>query len=543
MIDAEPDRFNTARMKSFPRTILILAILLSGILYCKKKAIGLRVAKEAASANQPLGRAYAIKNAVALQEGPEIRSKVMATVPIGMQVSILASRVPDKKLPDKAFWYKAQYAAPGAPVVEGYISEREEILRQNFLVFEKATEEAVMTTSAVNMRKTPALNGTVIQTVKNGEVLKITEMSTSGMEIGDKYGYWYVAADDKGVSGYVFGGYLVPGKYADLMQLKESGFKPTSGWVRITAAEVKPYASPQGKDLFNLADAANGGASAFKLESGVIPKGAILRVDGEVSGKGVAEPRYRVWLRQQAEAFFDAHSFYIPASKVNFTRDYYTWSKTSENTMDAALATAINRRVGGDLNLQCTKVASFTTGTDGEARKFLGITVQTGPGFKSPYEESGNEMCWGTMQTVMVLAEEKEGNFTFYGQTKSDSTRFEDLDNDGIPELVSEESNRGGRSVEIFGLRGNRLTSLISWRGDRGDMSCHNFELKDKQITIDYYEYIKEEIAKGSLPQECKYSAAKFSEEFPGLPLKTGSKPFPYFAKLENGKFVQFEPH
>lgn len=163
------------------RNLLLTAAIAAMVftLHCKKKNVAGRAAQQAT--DQAVSTAFAVKSAIAIQDAPSIRAKAIGTLPIGNKVEIFATRVPDQKDPEKVFWYKVKYAPLGAAAdkpampVEGFIPEREEVLRENFLVFEKRTEMisyrdnaqgkseevkeplAVMATTAVNLRKTPAL--------------------------------------------------------------------------------------------------------------------------------------------------------------------------------------------------------------------------------------------------------------------------------------------------------------------------------------------------------------------------------------------------
>ena len=108
-----------------------------------------REAQQAASASAPLSTAFVVKSPIAIQAAPEARAKAVVALPVGSSVEIFGTRVADLKTPDTAFWYKVKFVAPGAAApVEGFVSEREEVLRENFLVFNKKTEERVTTEDA-----------------------------------------------------------------------------------------------------------------------------------------------------------------------------------------------------------------------------------------------------------------------------------------------------------------------------------------------------------------------------------------------------------
>lgn len=522
-------------------------------LACKKKSPGGRLAEEA-KGDQPIANGFAIKSAIAIYDSPEQRAKAIATLPIGNSVMIFATKVPDKKTPDKAFWYRVKYAPltagnPASPV-EGYISEREEVLRQNFLVFvKKDTEKAmsvgpdgketeisgepgVMATTTVNLRKSPALNGAVVRQLKNGEVLKVLAESTASVKVDDKSGQWFLVTDNAGVQGYCYGGYMLTGIHTELAGLSDLGFQFRKGWARLNA-DVKPLRSPQGSNLYNLEEIYLRDGS--KYTSGKLAKGMLLQVDAELTR--APEKRYRAMIRTEMEpGYFQEYKFYIPVAKVNFIKDYYEISKAQPNTIDPKIADDVNRYLGGDLNLECSRIDRFETGGGtGDVRKFVAVHAAVGPAEKIEHE--GRTYCTGLLAQNAVLAEEKDGKLFFMHREQSGDATLDDLDGDGVPELVSEHSHpRGGYSLQIFALRNSKFSPIFEFNDLRGGGYCVNFQFKDKRISVDYSDAYKESLTNPERAGSCDSELEGLVHTFKGLTITHGT---PFKVHFEGGKLVK----
>jgi uncharacterized protein YgiM (DUF1202 family) len=311
-----------------------------------------------------LANAFVVKSAIAMFATPEDRAKAIATLPIGSRLEIFESRIPDKRIPDKAFWYRVKYApltadatTPQTPV-EGYVSEREEVLRDNLMVFEKKTEFqatretepgkfedvkeplAVIATTSLNLRKSPALNAAVIRTLKNGEVLEVREQSAKSVEIDSRRAHWYLLEDEKGEKGYAFGGYLLEGAKSAMLGLKDAGFRFASGWVVPTGKDARIYLGAAGAALLKITGDDYRLPAPWVESKGKLQSNAYVRVDGATT-RGNPQ-RYRLMHRRQVEGdYYETDYYYVDKKAVKFVKDYFTVSKRNLRMKSINLSAAI----------------------------------------------------------------------------------------------------------------------------------------------------------------------------------------------------------
>lgn len=512
---------------------------------CKKKQVAGRVAQSAT--DQPVSTAYAVKSAIAIQDAPSMRSKAIGTLPIGNRVDIFATRVPDQKDPEKVFWYKVRYAPLGAAgdkpamPVEGFIPEREEVLRENFLVFEKRTEAisykedaagksvevkeplAVMATTSVNLRKTPALNGEKLRVLKNGEVLSVLEQSTRSVKTDGKYGAWFLLKDETGATGYAFGGFLLEGALPDMNALRDAGFQFTSGWLTPTGTDARIYTSATGTARIDL-EKVYFVPEAWRASKGYLGQGQYLKVDGFTSKGGA--PRYRF---VQPTPDGPDQYYYVDKKKVKFIRDFYTVSKNEPHKFDEQLGADLNRFAGGDMNLQCSTTTEFSNGAPESPRRFLAIIAHFGP------NDGDAEHC-ATDRRRIFITEVGEGNRVFY-ESPNGNGNFTDLDGDQIPELVSQDHRRGGWSVDIYALKPGKIVTILSLSGD-GESLIGHAEVNDNLLVI-YPEHNCMGDPKERDEKLCKQNVAAITAKYGIIKFDKKLPPFPYYGKLENGRFVQ----
>lgn len=538
-------------MSRFKLSILLLTMAgIAALPACKKKATGTREAQQSASANEPLSTAFVVKTPIAIQASPEARAKAVVALPVGAAVDIFGTRVADLKTPDTAFWYKVKFAAPGAAApVEGYISEREEVVRENLLVFNKKTEErvtsedaqgksvekvgvpGVMATTSVNLRKSPATNGAVIRQLKNGEVLKVLAVSASTVEIDKKRAEWFFVSDAQGQTGYCFGGYMLSGLYDELAQLQDVGFRFIHGWATVTAKNAKALRSPVGADTFNLNSLPMAESDKPKSD---IPKGAVLQIDGETTK---STDRYRVLARFEAEPeYFIQHYYYIAKSDVKFTGDYFTISGKQGHKVDKALAKDLNTYLRGDLNLQCTRVLPFEGGSESEKRSFLAIQTALGHAYNIS-EDNGKINCLGVNERISLLVEAKDGKNVFLGKLGRGEVSFLDLDNNGSPEVVSETYQmRAGSFLQVYAIAEGRLSPIFSYSNEPD--TCLSARLEGRYLVVEGGAL---EDSDSELTERCAKNLADLLKENKTIALSAKHRSFPAYLRYDGAKFQPIE--
>lgn len=538
-------------MTSLKKFILIIALAaIAAMPACKKKNAGTREAQQAASASAPLSTAFVVKSPIAIQAAPEARAKAVVALPVGSSVEIFGTRVADLKTPDTAFWYKVKFVAPGAAApVEGFVSEREEVLRENFLVFNKKTEErattedaqgnavdktgvpGVMATTSVNLRKSPAMNGAVIRQLKNGEVLKVLEVSASTVEIDKKRAEWYLVSDAQGQTGYCFGGFMLTGLYDELAQLQDVGFRFIHGWATVTAKNTKALRSPVGADSFNLNSLPM--AESDKPNSD-LKKGVILQIDGETTK---STDRYRVVARFEAEPeYFVQHHYFIAKSDVKFTGDYFTISDKQPHKIDRTLAKNLNTYLKGDVNLQCTTVLPFEGGSESEKRSFFAIQTALGHSY-SISESNGKIICLGVNERTSLLVEAKDGKNVFLGRLGRGELTFLDLDQNGAPEVISETfQTRAGSTLQVYSIAEGRLSPVFSYANEPD--TCLSARMQGRYLVVEGGDPFDSDT---QFSERCTKNLAEMLKENKALALSAGHRSFPAYLKFDGAKFQKIE--
>ncbi|MCX7633512.1 MAG: SH3 domain-containing protein [Turneriella sp.] len=548
-------------MVYFRRLALVCLSLLLTTTTCKRnKALaGIRTYQE--SSDKPLANAFALKSPIAVYEKPDSKSKVLATLAVGVKVAVFASRVPDKAKPEEIFWYKIQHAptsanpTAAATPIEGYVPEREEVLRDNFMVFKAADKasyrkeinpgkfesveetRSAMATTAVNFRKSPAINSQVIRVIKNGEVLSVLEKSAKTYEIDKKHGHWYRLKSQNGEDGYAFGGYLVTGPASEMQQLEAMGFQFLTGWVTPLGPNAIVYASPMGDKRLQISENDYHIPEAWR-SNGTLEQGIYYMVDA-VTSKG-NPPRYRLVVRL-ADVYDAAtkeyYYYYVNKNKVEYVKDYYTVSEKLPHEFDAELAPQVNRFLGGNLNLQCSGLREFSGGPAGSRRQFKVIIAAIGP------KVSGTEQSHhcARIERKTIIAEVINDKWVF---SITENGEFQDLDGDQIPELISMNVGRGDFILEIHSIKQRRTELLAVLRnseyeeGEYGD-----FKIDEKGfLHISASSNCTEKSSDANRAKECAAREARFRKTAKFLEFDTALPVFPFKGKLVGNKFVQVSP-
>lgn len=544
-------------MIRYPYLFLLLISALSVIGGCKKTKSTAGARTQQQSTDKPLATAFVTKSPIVVYESADTKSKVVSTLPIGVQVAVFASRVPDKAQPDQSFWYKVRYTPLSASLtasslpVEGYVSEREEVLRNNLMVFSPASNvtyrketapgkfedveesQSVIATTSVNLRQSPALNAPILRTLKNGEVLSLEEQSGKTYLVDKKNGYWYKLRSTAGEVGYAFGGFLVSGPVSEIQKLEQAGFQFQSGWITPLGNKGIVYAGPVGNARIQITEDAYYIPDAWRRSNGLLEKDIYMKADG-LTTKGEPQ-RYRIALRQQTDyEVFQEHYFYVDKSAVKFTRDYYGVSEKQPHQFDAELAPLVNKFVGGNLNLQCSSVQEFSGGPAEAPRQFKVINASIGASSGGADESS---RCASNDKQTLV-AEVINDKLVL---SKSERGEFRDLDGDQVPEIVSADGGRGYQTLDIYSIKQGKTILLAAFRSEHEGMNLFGgFSVDDQGfLHIDEPYECRSDNSAPDGKKQCAEIKTKIRSTVKFLKFDAKLPAFPFKGRLEGDKFVQ----
>lgn len=423
--------------------------------------------------------------------------------------------------------------ARSAMPIEGFVSEREEVLRNNLMVFESLSPgRAAIAITAVNFRTSPVLNAAVMRTLKNGEILAVEEESSKTYEIDNKSGYWYKLRSQQGEQGYAFGGFLVVGPENEIKELEAIGFRFQNGWITPVSNRAIVHSGPLGDSPIDLKNAPYYLPESWRSNKGALEQGVYVRIDG-VATQGEPQ-RYRIVVDYQDYEASGKAYFYVDKKAVKFVKDYYALSQKLPHDIDNELADKVNKYIGGDLNLQCSRVQEFSGGSADSPRQFQVIMAAIG----APQSGTGQAEQCNSTRTIPVVAELVGGKLVL---TKTSTGEFQDLDGDKIPELVSHGGGRGYRTMEIYSIKPGKAVLLASLAQDEEGRSPFGYFTIDQEgylaiePPVDCRDYESTTEGKAHCAERIAQirKMAKFLKFDPSLP------PFLFKGRLEGDKFVQ----
>jgi hypothetical protein len=484
-----------ARTKSclFPIFLLALSLLIPD---CKSKSTD----------KGKLGGIYrgfvVSKNGVSLLKSPGNFKEKLGVIPFPSQFGILEDKIPDPKLGEKKYWYKVRAEISGK-ITEGFISYDEAILAQSISVFHGFPTKmgGIITANDLNVRDFPGTNSKVIFQLKQFDLVEVQSQGSFQETIHGRTGNWMEIKTLEGKQGFAFGSHIKIYPYEEALAAQARKEIEISGLIRIT--KDKPFFSdrPGSKskiskdDLYSI-------LQCYEYKSEAEPqKGEFIRVDrkAEVDGKFFYFARYIEvdgmegcevgaggWIEESYGQFFSFEEY------TKYTRQ--NASHLKEDGIQALInfnEALIKKGIGGygPLNLELSGFSiPVWDARSGSPNVYIGYLYYGNRHQRSEEEKPFLRFLkdgWvGSAQVAIFVNTEK--GFTPVSDLIWGRPEFIDLDEDGKPEILLTQEERGGVSYTLLGWKGGSLVP-VPLGVDGSDM---NIEITpEKHLNVQYGDY------------------------------------------------------
>ncbi len=404
------------------------------------------------------GFGFVTGNTVSLYEKPTAKSKKVGQINSSANYEVIESEIPDKEVGSRLLWYKIS-----SPKGSGYLSYDEEIVKSNISTFLPPANGrfALVTANPLQVREQPSLKAKVIGKLTAKTLVEIQNESKQEVKIEGKSGSWLQIKSPDGKSGYAYSAFLMRGATAEELKAIENLVISDAGWAELTGTPNVVYRFEAGK--FNFSKKPSSLPSlggSFQFENKVItPKGKVFYSFGKTN-------------------------IYVGSEFLKTYPDYATLSlRHLPSTFDKKLAEAIIKNISKETDFENT---SYEETVFGKRALYLVSHSDVNKSEYSTYSTKYFFLKDGTNYTLL------EGDFTNVETT--------DIDEDGIPELVSSYSE--GRS-------GYSYTKIYRFNGSTFDLLIQN---TDECSSIDYsYKTITEKtgLCEGETRKEYNYKLVK----------------------------------
>lgn len=448
--------------------LLVTCALSSLLLACKK---------------DPIGVSYVIGPKVEIRKEPMRTSAVIANPGRNEKIEILSKQVQDTKIKaEGAMWYKVRYKD-----LVGFVSYDEEGIRQNISTFEPAAQGAVGIVSATNLRirETPGLQGNVLKVLPRGTVVDIVAYGSIYQKIEGKQDRWVEVATPDGKKGFAFAGFLRWGSRSNLVEDEKGAAllgdsQSLDTHIEITAKSPEFLSAPGGASVTANDPSPCGEKSQLEL----LPKqGDTIKIHESQTADD--KTYYHFTITSGGVNFCDGGvTAWIAADQVQLISDLFAHTIDKEHPQKQLLAEA-NAVLGGNLNARKAEIKSLPNLTGLPDRQFWLVTGKSG------------ECNSGYCPSTGLVMEQDGKKFTLLG--KMNNPFVEDLDKDGIQEIITTESERASVTSTLYAYRngsyekvfqndsmgqpmsieGNRIT-VQEWAD--GNFVAREYEYKDGQV-------------------------------------------------------------
>ncbi|WCL49560.1 SH3 domain-containing protein [Leptospira sp. GIMC2001] len=504
-------------MKTILKPLIILSffgILLSS--NCKSKAIS-------AITDMSLYQGYVISpNGVAILESPGDYKKKLTVLKKGTEFKVLQDKIPDPKVGDKKFWYKVSGSDK-----EGFISYDEAILNQSISVFHKTEKETggIITASNLNVRDFPGTDSKVSFQVNQFDLVKILATGSFYETIRGKSGYWQHIETEDGKQGYAFGSHITIYPMAEAKAAQARKEIEISGLVRITTDKPKFLDSPgpTGKPvspekIFDLIycysydkslEPKKGEFIQVSRKAQIDSKNYYFAVYQHFSGMEGCEIGAGGWIEDSSIEYYTNFDYseltkkeatHLSSEQISALTNYH--SKTNPSDVGSSL-----------LNLKLSYIEPISWNETSGSLPLSMAYIFYGYKHDRMIDRSAtgslvNSPSFNSYDFTKVIFLKTEKGLTEISNEIWGEPTFADLDNDGKPEILLTQEERGGISYSLMGWVNGRYEP-INLEFD-GSSEIYDMEIRvndDNTITTTVSKY--NEATKDWDPVEKKYKYSK----------------------------------
>ncbi len=463
------------------RFLLPLLLLLFVFVDCKKKA--------------PEGLFYGFvisPNGVTLWKAPGDFKNKVTVIKEDESFSVLKEKIADPKLGDKKFWYEIATKSGET----GFISYDEALLNKTVSIFFKPEERedfGVVTATNLNVRERPDLASKSLTLIPQFTLVRILSKGSLEEKVKGNRGNWLEVEYQDGKNGFAFSSFINLYSEAEAKQAVARREISLSGYFLVQRNPVFTT-TPNGTKVQTQGSSEN---DCGYLDVKYFPSKdefGVVTSKAEVNGKSyylIEMYEYRSYeCSNYATGWIEAsQGKFLTAAE--FSEHTLKTANTSLEPKDIAALRSLENANG--INFETTTLSPLTQG--GESKNLHLLEVAFG---------SKNSNGGGDLYIGKYLLQRGEASSTIISGEIPGELVFEDLDNDGYPEILATTSERGGNNTNLLGYKNGSYSSAMhsGFDGYSGNsveitpektvkVTTYDYTEGPERITETYYRYSK----------------------------------------------------
>ncbi|TGK61869.1 SH3 domain-containing protein [Leptospira wolffii] len=414
-----------------------------------------------ACASTPIGFGYVSQKDVKVYAKPSLKSEVLFSLDRSKKYEILTVDVPDKDSALKLLWLKIRQDEK-----TGYVSREEESIKNTLSTFFPVLTNkfGLVTATQLMLRETPGVNGKVLGKLQTREIVELQEEQSKSVSIDGMTGTWAKIKTKSGQNGFVFTAYVMRDSTPEILAKTKDINLPQTGWAYLKKEPKKIYTYSNGK-LIPSDDVSyylTQGASVYFNQKLITEQGKVyFRVYG-LEGS----PDYDSYDKNESVAF----SGFLPSEILD---TYPSYARLYISNYKGDEPKDLLETIGNSLNGAADLEKVYISGHDFGKKRLFEVEVKR----KTYYLETDNA------QPIKILFLKDGGNYlTVYKGIGS--VEFNDLDGDGIPEILATENE--GRSGDVnqtlYRFNGSKFETIESYSANY-DSGCGRISLYGSEIS------------------------------------------------------------
>ncbi|PJZ66901.1 hypothetical protein CH371_02045 [Leptospira wolffii] len=433
-------------MRKFSFKVFTILIIVYGVYAC---------------ASTPIGFGYVSQKDVKVYAKPSLKSEVLFSLDRSKKYEILTVDVPDKDSALKLLWLKIRQDEK-----TGYVSREEESIKNTLSTFFPVLTNkfGLVTATQLMLRETPGVNGKVLGKLQTREIVELQEEQSKSVSIDGMTGTWAKVKTKNGQTGFVFTAYVMRDASPEALAKTKDLNLPQTGWAYLRKEPKKIYNYTNGKLIpsddvsYHLTE----GSSAFFNQKLITEQGKVyFHVYG---ADGSSE--YDSYESSNSVAY----SGFLPAdildtypSIVRLQLSRYKGDKSKE------LLEAIGAALNGEADLDNVIVTDYNFGK----KKLFEVETK----IKTYYVKSDESA------TIKILLFKDGANYSTIYKGIGDA-KFEDMDGDGIYEILATESEgrSGSISQTLYRFNGSKFEALASYSRSSYGSNCGQISIYGSEL-------------------------------------------------------------